>query len=75
MAQLGPESSDVIDAVFKRKYQSIMKSTVPDSEGGNVWFLNWKPFNVYCPSDQKFLWLACKAGGAAKVKKISASTA
>ena len=75
MAQLGPESSEVIDAVFKRKYQSIMKATVPDSEGGNVWFPNWKPFNVYCPSDQKFSWLACKAGGAVKVKKFSASTA
>lgn len=70
MAQLGPESGDLIDAVFKRKYQSIMKSTVPDAEGRNIWFPSWKPFVVLCPSDQKFSWLACKAGGAAKVKKF-----
>jgi len=70
MAQLGPESCEVIDAVFKRKYQAIMKATVPSSTGGNIWFPDWKPFNVYCPSDQKFSWLACKAGGAAKVKKF-----
>ncbi len=31
MAQLGPESSDVIDTVFKRKYQSIVKATYFDT--------------------------------------------
>jgi hypothetical protein len=70
MAQLGPESGDVIDLVFKRKYHSIIKATIPDELGRNIWFPNWKPFDVYCPSDQKFSWLACKAGGAAKVKKF-----
>jgi len=45
-----------------------MESTVADSEGQNIWFPNWKPFEVYCPTDQKFSWLATKAGGAAKVK-------
>jgi hypothetical protein len=69
LAQLGPESADMIDGVFKRKYRSIMESTVADSQGQNIWFPNWKPFEVYCPSDQKFSWLATKAGGAAKVKK------
>jgi len=32
-------------------------------------FPDWKPFEINCPSDQKFSWLATKAGGAAKVKK------
>jgi hypothetical protein len=34
MAQLGPESGELIDLVFKRKYQSIMKATIPDKAGG-----------------------------------------
>jgi hypothetical protein len=70
MAQLGPESGDLVDSVFKRKYKAIMDATVPNEEGSNIWFPNWKPFEVYCPSDQKFSWLATKAGGAAKVKKF-----
>ncbi len=75
MAQFGPKSGELIDSVFKRKYQSIMKATIPDNEGRNIWFPNWKPFIVYCPSDQKFSWLACTAGGAAKVKIFFVSTA
>jgi hypothetical protein len=70
MAQLGPESGDVVDTVFKKKYHAIMEATKPSSDGGNIWFPNWKPFEVYCPSDQKFSWLATKSGGAAKVKKF-----
>jgi len=54
MAQLGPESGDLVDAVFKRKYKAIMDATVPNGESRNIWFPNWKPFEVYCPSDQKF---------------------
>jgi len=53
---------------FKQKYQAIMKATIPDELIRNIWFPNWKPFAVYCLSDQKFSWVACKAGGAAKVK-------
>jgi hypothetical protein len=69
MAQLGPESGDLIDTVFKRKYKAIMEASVPNENGENCMFPRWKPFTVYCPSDQKFSWLATKAGGAAKVKK------
>jgi len=36
LAQLGPESGDVIDGVFRRKYRAIMESTVADSEGQNI---------------------------------------
>jgi hypothetical protein len=64
MAQLEPKSGDLIGAVFKRKYQSIMKATILDELGRNIWSPNWKTFDVYCPSDQKFSWLASKAGGA-----------
>jgi hypothetical protein len=70
MAQLGPEYGDLDDAVFKKKYKAIMDATVPNDKGSNIWFLNWKPFEVYSPLDQKFSWLATKAGGAAKVKKF-----
>jgi hypothetical protein len=31
MAQSRPESSDIIDAVFKQNYQSIMKATTANS--------------------------------------------
>jgi hypothetical protein len=65
MAQLGSESGELVDSVFKKKYHTIMESTKPSENGGNIWFPNWKPFEVYCPSDQKFSWLATKAGGAA----------
>jgi hypothetical protein len=67
MAQLGPESGDLVDSVFKKKYDAIRESIKPEDNGCNVWFPSWKPFEVYCPSDQKFSWLATKAGGAAKV--------
>jgi hypothetical protein len=72
MAQLEPKSGDLIGAVFKRKYQSIMKATILDELGRNIWFPNWKPFDVYCPSDQKFSWLASKAGGAVRLIKKNA---
>ncbi len=69
MAQLGPESVDVIDTVFKIKYQAILEASTEKSDSINYMFPNWKPFNVYCPLDQKSSWLATKAGGVAKVKK------
>jgi hypothetical protein len=68
MLQLGPESGDVVDTVFKKI--KIMEATKPSCDGENIWFPNWKPFEVYSPSDQKFSWLATKEGGAAKVKKF-----
>ncbi len=46
ITQLGPESGDLVDAAFKRKYKAIMDATVPNGEGRNIWFPNWKPFEV-----------------------------
>jgi hypothetical protein len=59
MSYLGPKSDDLFDAVFKQKYQSIMNATIFDNKGRNIWEL----FMVYCPSDQKFYWLACVTKG------------
>jgi len=68
LAQVGPESKEVVQKVFKKKYDALMSTTKADCNGRNKWFPEWKRFELHCPSDQKFAWMGTAAGGAAKVK-------
>ena len=66
----GPETKDVIESNFKPKYDNIMQTSTPDGSGENKWFPHWKPFNILCSTNQKFMWTVVGTGGAAKIKNF-----